>query len=794
MKKWIVLLLALCLLAGGSAAAGEGAPVTTTVMVYMCGSNLESQYGLATVDIFEMMDSGYDSRYTDVVLMLGGSSRWELDAFDSGRSSISQIRGSGLKEIWTGEGMNMGSGETLRMFLDKVYEQYRSDRYVLIFWNHGGGPMGGVCWDENHGGDSLLMTELAEGIRTSRFAGRGLDLIGFDACLMSSVETAWMLAPYAGYMAASEETEPGSGWDYSFLRGIEHRSVEEIGRSIADGYLDSFPADTGHSLTMAVVDLSSVGRVVEGMDAFFSQMCDRLDEKAFQDMSSIRHWAKSYGRDFRAEQSGDYDMVDLGSLLEACGQFDIPSAAALRSALEEAVCYQRSNQAGSSGLSVYFPYYNEAAYEEKGADFHRKLNFCEGYERYISRFQAYMRGDIAVDWTGLQPVVSRTADGFQVTLPLTARQAEDLVSARLVILESREALQDKNAFFSQVYAAPAQSSEAGILAAYHDEQLVFEYRTMEGYERDSGTLEFMALETGEYQVEAMAANFHGVDNLLTASLAEPGVSRSVLLRLAPPDENGELALKYVLAYDEVTGAYTSRSAELLENYKYLHFLHFSRVPTWENGLMTAFGAWETGWEDAAGMYRQSISADENEMGRRGSFNMVRGTGRTPRYAAFEITDSRNNVFLTGLTPVRPLEEVTLYSRHAELDQPALWVDTSFVASSPLEVLAMISVTNQADAVLSLTLENVRINGVVVPVEELVAGVSTGALGRGDRAGLSISLPITVPLLKADTTALIKELQFDLSVQDAATGRYLGVIENVSCRPGIDYDALYTTFR
>ena len=168
MKKWIVLLLALCLLAGGSAAAGEGAPVTTTVMVYMCGSNLESQYGLATVDIFEMMDSGYDSRYTDVVLMLGGSSRWELDAFDSGRSSISQIRGSGLKEIWTGEGMNMGSGETLRMFLDKVYEQYRSDRYVLIFWNHGGGPMGGVCWDENHGGDSLLMTELAEGIRTSR--------------------------------------------------------------------------------------------------------------------------------------------------------------------------------------------------------------------------------------------------------------------------------------------------------------------------------------------------------------------------------------------------------------------------------------------------------------------------------------------------------------------------------------------------------------------------------------------------------------------------------------------------
>ncbi|MCR5235609.1 MAG: hypothetical protein K6E34_00220 [Lachnospiraceae bacterium] len=35
------------------------------------------------------------------------------------------------------------------------------------------------------------------------------DFIGFDACLMATVETAYMLSPYADYMIASEEFEPG---------------------------------------------------------------------------------------------------------------------------------------------------------------------------------------------------------------------------------------------------------------------------------------------------------------------------------------------------------------------------------------------------------------------------------------------------------------------------------------------------------------------------------------------------------------------------------------------------------
>ena len=51
---------------------------------------------------------------------------------------------------------------------------------------------------------------------SASFDGQPFELIGFDACLMASVEMASVASPYAKYMVASEEVEPGSGWDYGY--------------------------------------------------------------------------------------------------------------------------------------------------------------------------------------------------------------------------------------------------------------------------------------------------------------------------------------------------------------------------------------------------------------------------------------------------------------------------------------------------------------------------------------------------------------------------------------------------
>ena len=45
-------------------------------------------------------------------------------------------------------------------------------------------------------------------------AGVKFDFVGFDACLMATYEMAAHMASYADYMVASEELEPGIGWNY----------------------------------------------------------------------------------------------------------------------------------------------------------------------------------------------------------------------------------------------------------------------------------------------------------------------------------------------------------------------------------------------------------------------------------------------------------------------------------------------------------------------------------------------------------------------------------------------------
>ena len=76
--------------------------------------------------------------------------------------------------------------------------------------------MGG---DESSDYDSLSLAEIDEALATG-LDGAGvdrLDLLGFDACLMATYEVASTLAPRADLLLASQEFEPGHGWDYTAL-------------------------------------------------------------------------------------------------------------------------------------------------------------------------------------------------------------------------------------------------------------------------------------------------------------------------------------------------------------------------------------------------------------------------------------------------------------------------------------------------------------------------------------------------------------------------------------------------
>ena len=113
MKRTLCLLLcAAALLCAFSAAAQEGVTEKAlTLMIYMCGTNLESQYGSATADIQEILASGVDTRAVNVVMMTGGAQSWQL-GLDPEQITVSDVVRGQLRTAWQGDAMNMGEPDT----------------------------------------------------------------------------------------------------------------------------------------------------------------------------------------------------------------------------------------------------------------------------------------------------------------------------------------------------------------------------------------------------------------------------------------------------------------------------------------------------------------------------------------------------------------------------------------------------------------------------------------------------------------------------------------------------------
>ena len=111
----------------------------------------------------------------------------------------------------------------------------------MVLWDHGGGPLKGVCYDETRDYEALSLKELDEGLEAGVKARGGIpyDIVGFDACLMGSLETAVMLSDDAKWLVASEEIEAGAGWDYSELLHAISRKHDpvKVATAICDGYL-----------------------------------------------------------------------------------------------------------------------------------------------------------------------------------------------------------------------------------------------------------------------------------------------------------------------------------------------------------------------------------------------------------------------------------------------------------------------------------------------------------------------------------------------------------------------------
>lgn len=355
---------------------------TVTVMVYMCGTDLESKSGMATSDLQEMAAAALSDN-VHVLVYTGGCTGWRNQVVSSRVNQIYEVKDGGLVCLEADMGdVSMTSPETLAGFIRWCQEHYPADRRQLIFWDHGGGSVSGYGYDQKYPrSGSMSLAGINQALKAG---GITFDFIGFDACLMATMENALMLGQYADYMIASEETEPGYGWYYTdwLTRLSENPSMPtlDIGKQIADDFVRvCAQKGQGNSTTLSLVDLAELEATAPQPLAAFSRSASQMiQEKEYQTVSDARSRTKEFAR------SSGIDQVDLVHLAENMGTAE---GTELAKVLRSAVKYNRTSPsiANAYGISIYFPY-KKVSSVDKMVQTYEQIGMDEDYSRCIQEF------------------------------------------------------------------------------------------------------------------------------------------------------------------------------------------------------------------------------------------------------------------------------------------------------------------------------------------------------------------------------------------------------------------------
>ena len=353
-----------------------------TIMVYMCGTDLESKYGMGTADLQEMLDADLGGN-VNLIVYTGGCNNWKNNVVSSSKNQIYQVKDGKLKAVDEDAGtVSMTNPDTLADFIKYCDKKFPANRNMLIFWDHGGGSISGYGYDEKFARTGSM--DLAEINKALKEADVTFDFIGFDACLMATLETALMLTPYADYMIASEETEPGVGWYYTdWLTALgENTSMEtiKIGRNIVDDFVETCAKKCqGQKTTLSVVDLAELEMTVPGeLAAFAKSASELIQDNKYRTVSDARYNTREFA------QSSAIDQVDLAHLAENLGTEE---GKQLAEAILSAVKYNRtsSNMTNAYGLSIYFPYKKASSVDEM-VDTYEAIGMDDAYARCIQEF------------------------------------------------------------------------------------------------------------------------------------------------------------------------------------------------------------------------------------------------------------------------------------------------------------------------------------------------------------------------------------------------------------------------
>ena len=374
-----------------------------TILLYLCGSDLESnsatttQGGYATRDLTEILSVSCPSN-VNFVIQTGGSSKWStkygISATKIGRYHVnnkSLVQDASLDQA------NMGDYETFRDFLEWGMVTYPAKRYGVIMWNHGG-AMEGVCYDENYDDDSLLNSEVVNGVYDARLlagVSEKLEFIAYDVCLMAVQDVAEYNSYNFNYMVASQESESGNGYDYdAWLPTLYNNPTTVNTVTLLTKIADTFIAEQGTTSdqTQAVYDLSKMPAYYTAFENLAAKLRTLITSASgWTTLTNIVSQCQKYGAyDYNGTTYYLYDVFDIDQFItkmQANGSAYRSSCSsqlsALRTAFNNLVVYERHGSGTSGGgLNMFCPISGYAIhyyYDEYETNFTNWRLLCEEY-------------------------------------------------------------------------------------------------------------------------------------------------------------------------------------------------------------------------------------------------------------------------------------------------------------------------------------------------------------------------------------------------------------------------------
>ena len=437
---------------------------TRTIMIYMVGADLESRSGLATSDIEGLNYSKINSNNTRIIIMAGGSNKWNNDYISSNETSIYELRETGFVKVDRRKLDNMGQKDNLKYLLDYAYNNYKASKYNLIFWDHGG-AVDGSEYDQILN-DHLTPVEMREAFEESSFKNKKLDTISFRTCLNATIEVANALKDHADYLIASEEVTIGHtvASALEFINDIKASDNGiEYGTKQIEGYKSSVRTICKKSYqfdeycvntTYSIIDLSRINNLNKEVDKFANDLVSSLNSN-YNEMAKIRSNLSQYGSDEPA-----YDMIDLHDFVTKYSKFSNSSSNVIKE-LEKTIIHSFSNNDYSHGLSIYFPY-NDKVFLKDYAD----IAVSSNYNSYINKFLNIKDNKKITSFNtfntakGNMEKESKEKANFEINL--TPEQKENFASAKYLVFIN---IEDEPGYYSLVYVGKNTKLDGNTLKA-----------------------------------------------------------------------------------------------------------------------------------------------------------------------------------------------------------------------------------------------------------------------------------------------------------------------------------------